>query len=146
MFLMDLQRYLTSEGDDFNRVAGETVVKTFDAARYKPEVKATFEPQPDPDAKDEKGRRPGAVALPSVHLQQGAAPPDRPFQVEDLYLDVGAEKARIEHSQIIMPDLLVGKSDAELHSLGRKATFKLDCFIMPCVVIMYILNYLDRQV
>jgi putative aminopeptidase len=41
-----------------------------------------------------RGWRPGAVALPSVHLQQGnAAPPDRPFQVEDLYLDVGAESA-----------------------------------------------------
>ncbi len=40
-----------------------------------------------------QGWRPGAVALPSVHLQQGSAPPDRPFQVEDLYLDVGAESA-----------------------------------------------------
>ncbi|MBW8876898.1 MAG: M20/M25/M40 family metallo-hydrolase [Acidobacteria bacterium] len=41
-----------------------------------------------------RGWLPGAVALPSVHLQQGsAAPPDRPFQVEDLYLDAGAENA-----------------------------------------------------
>ncbi len=39
-----------------------------------------------------RGWLPGAVALPSVHLQQGsAAPPDRPYQVEDLYLDAGAE-------------------------------------------------------
>jgi hypothetical protein len=63
MFLMDLQRYLTSEGDDLNRIAGDSVVRTFDAARYKPEVKATFQPQPDPDAKDERGRRPGPVVL-----------------------------------------------------------------------------------
>ncbi len=63
MFLMDLQRYLTSEGDDLNRLAGDVVVKTFDASRYKPEVKATFDPQPDPDAKDEKARRPGPVPL-----------------------------------------------------------------------------------
>jgi hypothetical protein len=63
MFLMDLQRYLTSEGDDLNRIAGETVVRTFDASRYKPEVKATFQAQPDPDAKDERGRRPGPVVL-----------------------------------------------------------------------------------
>lgn len=41
-----------------------------------------------------RGWMPGAVALPSVHLQQGSAsPPDHPFQVEDLYVDVGAENA-----------------------------------------------------
>ncbi|HEX4964590.1 MAG TPA: M20/M25/M40 family metallo-hydrolase [Thermoanaerobaculia bacterium] len=41
-----------------------------------------------------RGWTPGAVALPSVHLQQGsAAPPDRPFRVEDLYIDAGAENA-----------------------------------------------------
>jgi hypothetical protein len=63
MFLMDLQRYLISEGDDLNRVTGESVVRTFDASRYKPEVKATFEAQPDPDARDERAQRPGPVAL-----------------------------------------------------------------------------------
>jgi hypothetical protein len=63
MFLMDLQRYLTSEGDDLNRIVGESVMRTFDASRYKPEFKATFEPQPDPDAKDERARRAGTVAL-----------------------------------------------------------------------------------
>jgi hypothetical protein len=63
MFLMDLQRYLTSEGDDLNRITGDTVVRAFDAARYKPEVKATFDGQPDPDAKDERARRPGPVVL-----------------------------------------------------------------------------------
>lgn len=41
-----------------------------------------------------RGWLPGAVALPSVHLQQGPAPPpDHPFQVEDLYVDAGAENA-----------------------------------------------------
>ena len=40
-----------------------------------------------------RGWMPGAVALPSVHLQQGASPPDHPFQVEDLYIDIGAENA-----------------------------------------------------
>ncbi|HEV7786494.1 MAG TPA: hypothetical protein VGQ28_14200, partial [Thermoanaerobaculia bacterium] len=41
-----------------------------------------------------RGWMPGAVALPSVHLQQGSAsPPDHPFQVEDLYIDAGAENA-----------------------------------------------------
>jgi hypothetical protein len=60
--------------------------------------------------------------------------------------DVGPEKVRIEHSHMVMPDALVGLSDAELKSLGRKATFKLDAFVMPSITIMYILNYLDRQV
>ena len=60
--------------------------------------------------------------------------------------DVGAEKVRIEHSQMVMPEALVGLSETVLASLSRRATFKLDCFIMPCITIMYILNYLDRQV
>jgi hypothetical protein len=70
MFMMDLQRYLTSEGDDLNRTVGDAVVRTFDAARYKPEVKASFQPQPDPDAKDEKARRPGVVLLGTFPLAQ----------------------------------------------------------------------------
>ena len=60
--------------------------------------------------------------------------------------DVGAEKARIEHSHMVKPDGLIGLSEGELASVGRKATLKLDCFIMPCVTVLYILNYLDRQV
>ncbi|KIW61151.1 hypothetical protein PV05_01308 [Exophiala xenobiotica] len=59
--------------------------------------------------------------------------------------DVGAEKARIEHSHMVKPDGLIGISEGELASVGRKATLKLDCFIMPCVTVLYILNYLDRQ-
>ncbi|KIX01122.1 uncharacterized protein Z518_10188 [Rhinocladiella mackenziei CBS 650.93] len=69
----------------------------------------------------------------------------RPSPSSSRVEDVGAEKVRIEHSHMVMPEILVGLSDAELTSLGRRATFKLDCFIMPCVTIMYILNYLDRQ-
>jgi putative aminopeptidase FrvX len=37
-----------------------------------------------------QGWRPGAVVLPSVHLRQGGGPRERPFSVEDLYIDVGA--------------------------------------------------------
>ncbi|HEY0554367.1 MAG TPA: M20/M25/M40 family metallo-hydrolase, partial [Thermoanaerobaculia bacterium] len=41
-----------------------------------------------------QGWRPGAVALPSVHLTQGTrAPRETPFSTEDLYIDVGAESA-----------------------------------------------------
>jgi putative aminopeptidase FrvX len=41
-----------------------------------------------------QGWRPGAVALPSVHLAQGTrAPREQPFSTEDLYIDAGAENA-----------------------------------------------------
>ncbi|KAJ7899080.1 major facilitator superfamily domain-containing protein [Mycena leptocephala] len=36
-------------------------------------------------------------------------------------------------------------SPDELAKIGRKATLKIDLLIMPAVIIMYILNYLDRQ-
>lgn len=44
-----------------------------------------------------------------------------------------------------MPDSLSGMSEAELQKLGRRATLKMDLVILPILVIMYILNYLDRQ-
>lgn len=41
-----------------------------------------------------RGWRAGAVVLPSVHLQQtGGARREKPFSVEDLYIDAGAESA-----------------------------------------------------
>ena len=42
----------------------------------------------------EQGWRAGAVALPSIHLQQGAKGlREPPFSAEDLYIDIGAESA-----------------------------------------------------
>ncbi len=55
VFVMDLQRYLTSQGDDLNRLVGDSVTLTFDAARYLPKVKRSFQPQPEPDV-DAKGQ------------------------------------------------------------------------------------------
>src|SRR4051812_46861975 len=41
-----------------------------------------------------QGWRAGAVALPSVHLQQGERTPrEKPLSAEEIYLDVGAESA-----------------------------------------------------
>lgn len=41
-----------------------------------------------------RGWVPGAVVLPSVHLLQGnAGPPEKPFAVDDAWVDVGAESA-----------------------------------------------------
>ncbi|KAI0146190.1 MFS general substrate transporter [Xylariaceae sp. FL1272] len=49
------------------------------------------------------------------------------------------------HASHVLPESLAALSDEELDKLGRKATLKLDCTLMPILVIMYILNYLDRQ-
>ncbi|KAL2837604.1 major facilitator superfamily domain-containing protein [Aspergillus pseudodeflectus] len=43
------------------------------------------------------------------------------------------------------PASLAALTDDEYTKIGRRATLKLDAFIMPCMVIMYIFNYLDRQ-
>jgi hypothetical protein len=47
--------------------------------------------------------------------------------------------------QTPLPEAISGYSHDELRKLGRKATIKLDLVIMPAMVILYILNYLDRQ-
>jgi hypothetical protein len=54
VFIMELQRYLTSEGDDLNRVLGEDLTFHLDATRYQPKVKRVFQPQPDFDAAGNK--------------------------------------------------------------------------------------------
>ncbi|KAI1842536.1 hypothetical protein JX265_012652 [Neoarthrinium moseri] len=46
---------------------------------------------------------------------------------------------------VSMPASLAALSDSELQQLGRRATLKMDLVIMPILVVMYILNYLDRQ-
>ena len=49
------------------------------------------------------------------------------------------------HAPVHMPDNLRSLSPEELDSIGRKATLKIDVIVMPCLIIMYVLNYLDRQ-
>ncbi len=46
-FLMDLQRWLISSGDDLNRIVGETVKVELDTGRYQPKMKMKFVPQRD---------------------------------------------------------------------------------------------------
>lgn len=46
---------------------------------------------------------------------------------------------------VVMPQSLASLTPDEYRKLGRKATLKMDLAIMPIMVIMYILNYLDRQ-
>jgi hypothetical protein len=46
-FLMDLQRWLISSGDDLNRIVGEPIKVELDSGRYQPKMKLTFLPQRD---------------------------------------------------------------------------------------------------
>lgn len=59
--------------------------------------------------------------------------------------DVGYEKGQLTGDPSAMPPSLAVLSEAELTNLRRRATLKLDARIMPCMVLMYIMNYVDRQ-
>jgi hypothetical protein len=48
-FLMDLQRWLISSGDDLNRIVGEPIKVELESGRYQPKMKMTFLPQRDLD-------------------------------------------------------------------------------------------------
>src|SRR5579884_3812560 len=48
-FLMDLQRWLISSGDDLNRIVGEPIKIELESGRYQPKMKMTFIPQRDLD-------------------------------------------------------------------------------------------------
>jgi hypothetical protein len=63
-------------------------------------------------------------------------------QIEDILIE---DERRGDESQATMPVSLAGLSETEFASVGKKATVKMDIMIMPCLVIMYIMNYLDRQ-
>jgi hypothetical protein len=63
-------------------------------------------------------------------------------EIEDVFIE---EKLQDGSGLAPMPPSLAALSDSEFAKLGRKATFKMDLLIMPCLVIMYIMNYLDRQ-
>jgi hypothetical protein len=49
------------------------------------------------------------------------------------------------HAPRDMPASLRGLSEKEVEKIGLKATLKIDAIVMPCLVVMYVLNYLDRQ-
>lgn len=44
-----------------------------------------------------------------------------------------------------MPEILRRLSPEEYKKVGHKATWKMDVIILPCLMLMYILNYLDRN-
>lgn len=59
---------------------------------------------------------------------------------------IGEEKRRAStHAPQELPAALQNLSEQEIDKIGRQTTFKIDVIVMPCFIIMYILNYLDRQ-
>ncbi|KAL7410787.1 major facilitator superfamily domain-containing protein [Mrakia frigida] len=46
---------------------------------------------------------------------------------------------------VVLPQSLVNLSEEELAAINKRVTRKIDWLIMPAMVILYILNYLDRQ-
>lgn len=62
-------------------------------------------------------------------------------QVEDLSSE--APQYNVAHKEL--PPSLAGLTPEEIQGLTAKATWKMDLIIMPCLVVMYVLNYLDRQ-
>ena len=50
-----------------------------------------------------------------------------------------------QDGQLQMPTALAALSQAEYNKIGKSATWKMDLLILPSLVIMYIMNYLDRQ-
>ncbi|ORY89841.1 nicotinamide mononucleotide permease [Leucosporidium creatinivorum] len=50
-----------------------------------------------------------------------------------------------ESHEIPLPAILASKTEEELKAIKKSATWKMDLFIMPAMILMYIFNYLDRQ-
>ncbi|KIR53420.1 nicotinamide mononucleotide permease [Cryptococcus gattii Ru294] len=71
--------------------------------------------------------------LSQEHLEQIISGKDK--------LDDGVDR----HLAVKLPDSLVGLSDEEISAIDKRATWKLDLLLMPVLMALYILNYLDRQ-
>jgi hypothetical protein len=56
IFIMDLQRYLVSEGTGFNYLVGEPLKLELDPTRYQAKYEVIFDPHPEIGAKEEAGR------------------------------------------------------------------------------------------
>ncbi|KAI8624996.1 MFS general substrate transporter [Xylariaceae sp. FL1651] len=67
----------------------------------------------------------------------------KPDNLSEQIEDVKAEDPRM--ASRFMPESLAALSADDYNKLSSRATLKLDCVMMPILVIMYILNYLDRQ-
>lgn len=59
--------------------------------------------------------------------------------------DVSKEDNVETQSSIAVPEILRQLTPKEFKKIGNKATSKMDIVILPCLMVMYILNYLDRN-
>jgi hypothetical protein len=59
--------------------------------------------------------------------------------------DVDSKVDQYGAVELVLPPTLATFSESAYRKLGRKATLKMDLLIIPCIILMYILNYLDRQ-
>lgn len=67
-------------------------------------------------------------------------------QVNHVHEEGLLEEDDIENqSRNVMPGILQQLSPGEYKKVGDKATLKMDIIILPCLMLMYILNYLDRN-
>jgi hypothetical protein len=80
IFLLDMQRYLVSEGQAPNRLLGESVNFSVEAARYEPKYTWTFEPQPEVgmEGKVEAEKDQGTLQKEGNHLVFNMSKVDRP--------------------------------------------------------------------
>lgn len=83
--------------------------------------------------------------------------PEKTPQVE--YDDVEKKHADLEHSEVKhiyddgidrhlevhRPESLRGMSDAELQAMDKRVTRKMDMCLMPILISLYVLNFLDRN-
>jgi hypothetical protein len=150
--IIDLQGYLTGQGDDYNRLIGEPVKLGFDAAKYLPKVYRRFKPQPDPESKDRLLREPPTEDQGEQRLQTtgrtlaektltalagaGVPPPevaalkDRPFaspdqakkEVDELIAKHKAKPVEVELAQT------AGLLTFDLQDVRRPGTYLLDFF------------------
>jgi hypothetical protein len=60
-------------------------------------------------------------------------------------LEDGSTKEKPEHLEIVLPESLRNISPEEHARLEKALIRKIDLRIMPMLVLMYILNYLDRN-
>ncbi|WVN90862.1 uncharacterized protein L203_106105 [Cryptococcus depauperatus CBS 7841] len=57
------------------------------------------------------------------------------------HLDDGIDR----HLAVSLPESLMGLKDEEIRKIDKRATYKLDVLLIPVLMVLYILNYLDRQ-
>lgn len=60
--------------------------------------------------------------------------------------DKHIEQAPVTVRRIPLPDILADRTEEELVAMEHKLKRKIDLRLMPAVVLMYILNYIDRYV